>query len=420
MTKNSPYQRTARATLRRLATTVLSAGLPLAAAGVLATVSGCAAAPTAETKTLARNYAFWPNPPAEPKVQFVRSYQRASDLKTEKAGGFGELLYGKETSPADLPISKPYGVAVWDGRIYVTDLRGAGIVVLDLKKKETRVMGATGAESIKRAADVFVATDGTKYVADMGANAVKVFDANEKFVKSYTSADLNPVAVAVRGSEMYVCDAKAQRVKVLDVSSGRLLRTIGEPGGEDGQFVFPIDVAIDPQGNVVVADTMKARVQKFTANGELLMAFGRPGNRPGDFVRPKHIGAGADGSIFVVDASFNNVQVFDEGGQVMGYFGGAGGHPGNMNLPAGLAVVETGIESLAGNVHPDFQVERLAVVTNQFGPNKVSVYAVGHVKPGRSVGGINASRIEIKEGDPEEEPNPVKPLDGPGTQPATP
>jgi DNA-binding beta-propeller fold protein YncE len=396
----------------------IAARMSLAVSLALGLFSGCASAPTADTRTVSRNYAFWPNPPAEPRVQFLTSYQRASDLKTEKASGFSELLYGKETSPADLPISKPYGVAVWDARIYVTDLRGAGIVVLDLKKKQTRVMGATGADAVKRAADVFIGPDGTKYVADMGANAVKVFDANEKFVKSYGSADLNPVAVAVRGNEMYVCDAKAQKVKVLDTASGLVLRTIGEPGGEDGQFVFPIDVAIDPQGNVIVADTMKARVQKFTPAGELLLAFGRPGNRPGDFVRPKHIGTGADGSIFVVDASFNNVQVFDEAGQVMGFFGGAGGHPGNMNLPAGLAIVEAGIESLASSVHPDFQVERLAVVTNQFGPNKVSVYAVGHVMPGRSVGGINASRIEIKEGD--GEPNPVKPLEAPATRPAAP
>lgn len=413
MTRN-PQPRKTTKRLARVLRAVALAALPLAAAAVaLPGLTGCSSAPAAKQE-VRKSYVFWPEAPAEPRVQFVTSYRKASDVKPEKAGGLSDLLYGKAETVADLPISKPYGIAAWDGRVYVTDLRGQGIVVLDLKKQETRLMGASGSGALKRANDVCVGPDGTKYVADMGRQAIAVFDAGERFVKAFSAPDFNPVAVAVRGDELYVCDAKAQVVKVLDRNQGTLLRTIGKPGGEDGQFIFPIDVAVDPSGNLLVVDALKARVQRFSPDGKLLGQFGKAGNRPGDFVRPKHIAVASDGTIFVVDASFNNVQVFDAEGRVMGFFGAMGAHPGAMDLPAGVAVVEGDLSPYRADIHPDFQADRLVLVSNNFGPNKVSVYAVGGLKPGRTVADINASRIEIKAAGTQD---PGKPADFTTTRP---
>jgi hypothetical protein len=43
-------------------------------------------------------------------------------------------------------------------------------------------------------------------------------------------------------------------------------------------------------------------------------------------------------------------------------------------------------------VHPAFEAQRLVLVTNQFGDNKVSVYALGHLKEGKTVADISASQ----------------------------
>lgn len=377
-------------------------GLLLLFLPVLVTMLGGCAPSEAAAPEKKTQFVFWPKPPDEPRVQFLTAFSKASDVRINSEAGnkLKDFLYGKEAEQ-DLPINKPYGVAFWDGRIYVTDLRGAGIMVLDLKKKQTRVMGATGEGAIKHAVDICVGPDGTKYVADMQLNAVLVFDAGERFIKSFTSAEFNPVGVAIHGNNLYVADYNARVVKVLDAGTGQLRRTIGSAGGggDDSQFVRPLAVAVDAAGNVYVVDVLKCRVQKFSPGGELLLAFGQSGTHPGDFVRPKHMGVSSDGTLYITDAAFNNVQVFDDQGLVMGFFGGAGDYPGALDLPAGLALIENpaDIALFAGYLNADFEAERLVIISNQFGPSKVAIYAVGHVKPGRSMANINASRIEIKD-----------------------
>jgi hypothetical protein len=48
---------------------------------------------------------------------------------------------------------------------------------------------------------------------------------------------------------------------------------------------------------------------------------------------------------------------------------------------------------------PDaFQVQQLVLVTNQVGNQKVSIYAVGHLKPGRSVNDLNGTNQVVLQG----------------------
>jgi DNA-binding beta-propeller fold protein YncE len=391
-------------------------------------ICGCAKNKASSDKP---QFAFWPSPPDEPRVQYLRSYKAASDVRA-KQGGFSSLLYGGETI-GDVGITKPYGVAYWNGRIYTCDVRGSGMLVLDLLKQESRVMGAGGSGQIKKAVDVAVAPDGTKYVADLIRNAILVFDAEERFVTLFSSADLNPVGLAVSGNELYVCDFKGQCVKVLDRFKGTLLRSFGKPevwknekgeeegnAGDDGKFVKPLSIAVDSKGNVFVTDVLKACIQKFTKDGEFLQVFGTYGRTPGSTYRPKHLRVDSEGSVYVVDAAFNNVQAFDEEGKVMGFFGSYGGHPGSMNLPAGLALAEdqAALELFAPLIHPAFKAERLIIVTNQFGANKISVYALGRLHEGKTLMDIAPGRFDINAGlqDPSK---PEGPLGAPSTLPAT-
>jgi DNA-binding beta-propeller fold protein YncE len=374
-------------------------------------LTGCASEKPVAKKAAIKQYAFWPEPPDEPHIQFLVAYNSSRDIAPAKTG-FEEAIYGKDQEQA-LDVSKPYGVAMWNGRIYVSDIRGRGVIVLDIRKKETRVMGAGGAGAVSKASDIAVASDGTKYVVDLTQNAIVVFDADERYVQTIAMNNARPVGICVYKDLLYVADFKGQIVRVFNRYSGQELRTIGEAGGDDGKFIQPIKVATDKDGNVFVADVMRCRVQKFSPDGQLLHAFGQSGNRPGDFVRPKHLAVGSDNILFVVDAAFNNVQMFDEEDKIMMYFGSAGPHPGSMNLPAGLAINEGDLDLFQDYIHPAFQAERLIVVTNQFGDAKVSVYAMGHLKPGKTLADISNSRAKVNKG-----VEPEKSTTQPATAPA--
>jgi hypothetical protein len=76
-------------------------------------------------------------------------------------------------------------------------------------------------------------------------------------------------------------------------------------------------------------------------------------------------------------------------------FGGHGNFPGYMDLPAGVAVCDTGVDLYKDLVHPAFEAKRLVLVTNQWGDNRVAVYAMGELKPGKTVNDIAASKSVI-------------------------
>jgi DNA-binding beta-propeller fold protein YncE len=353
---------------------------------------GCAQ----EQKKPQAKAAFWPPYPDEPRVQYLTSFKSSTDVAPSK-NKLDELVYGKEPQQ-NLNLAKPYGVDMYDGKIYVCDLRNDCITVLDLRKKQTLILGRTGADTLQTPSDITIAPDGMKYVADLGRGRIYVFDQNERQLGSFGHEGLKPVGVAVYQNELYVCDFAKQRVEVLDRGSGSLIRTFGEPGQGPGQFIRPLGIAVDEQGNVYVTDVLNCRMQKFDRAGKVVTAFGITSANAGGFVRPKHIAVDKAGLIYVVDAAFQNVQIFDQVGRPLTFFGTAGEHPGNMYLPAGICVSDIGLDMFQAYVHPAFEAERLILVTNQFGDNKVAIYALGHLKPGMTVKDISASEGIVPKG----------------------
>ena len=234
---------------------------------VLATVAmaltgGCAVREPAKPQS----YAFWPAFPDEPRVQFLASYQRATDVEPNR-GRMDDLIFGKEQLP-DLPLVKPYGapdVERADLRLRPPQRRRH---VLDLRNHRTLVLGRTGASTMQTPTDIAIADDGTKYVADIGRGMIFVYDAQDRAAGVLGHKDLKPSGVAVRGDELYVCDFQTQKVEVWDRHSGQVLRTIGGPGGEPGQFIRPLGLAVDREGNVYVSDVMKCRLSRIRPSGQ--------------------------------------------------------------------------------------------------------------------------------------------------------
>ena len=155
-----------------------------------------------------------------------------------------------------------------------------------------------------------------------------------------------------------------------------------------------------------------------------MMSIGKQGVHPGNFVRPKHMAVDSDGILYVVDNAIQNVQMFDSQGRMLTFFGFEGTHPGAMESPAGICVTDSDLDLFQKFVNPDFQIQRLILVTNNAGPAKINVYGLGALKPGKTVADISNSRINAVIGftqQPDTTALPAEPSGGePGTQPASP
>lgn len=351
----------------------------MSAVCLLVLATGCTPSGRGEKQKV---YQFWPPEPSPPRIQYLTSYSVSNDV-IGKSTRLDELIYGKEVAPV-LLINKPYGVEMRDGKIYVCDTKNAAVIILDIRAREVRLMGTIGADKLTKPVDIAIADDGMKYVADASSGKVYVFGANDHFVRTIGDKG-RPVGLAVWGDRLYVCNFKTSQVDVFNRLTGETLLSIGAPGRGKGQLAGPIGIAADDKGNIYVSDVLGCRVQKFDPEGKFLLSFGSRGDKHGSFTRPKHVAVDEEGIVYVVDAAFQNVQMFDSEGRLLMSFGTAGGHPGAMELPAGICVYQGDIDLFKKYMHPAFKAERLIVVTNQFGLNKVSVYALGQLRPGMTI-----------------------------------
>src|SRR5262245_65698484 len=69
----------------------------------------------------------------------------------------------------------------------------------------------------------------------------------------------------------------------------------GTNGTGDGQFDFPIQVAVDGAGFVYVSDNSNNRVQKFTNTGAYVTQWGVSGSGDGEFNSPTCIAVDGTG-----------------------------------------------------------------------------------------------------------------------------
>jgi hypothetical protein len=106
-------------------------------------------------------------------------------------------------------------------------------------------------------------------------------------------------------------------------SAGKLLTQWGGPGSGEGQFnirdgsYFAVNLTVDAQGNVFVADIGNFRIQKFDANGKFLKQWGSQGKEPAQFSRGWAIAVDAKGNVYVGDEGNSRVQKFDGDGNFL-------------------------------------------------------------------------------------------------------
>lgn len=347
-----------------------------ALAVVLSLLGGCVAPPVKEP--VKQEAQFYPPQPDPPRIQHLATFASASDLETAKdEGALKSFLLGEDKKTEALV--RPYGVAMFGGKIFVADSRAPGIAEFDLKQRKFSVMSGAGAGRMQRPINLAIDTDGTKFVADIERNQVLVYDRADRFLAAYfTKGEYKPVDVAIVGERLYVVDLGGHQVLVLDKRSGQLLFKFGKMDAKPAESLYqPTNIAVDSHGDIYVVETGNFRVTRFTPDGVMVRHYGEAGQSPGQFARPKGIAIDRAGRIYVTDSAFQNVQIFNSEGRVLMAFGQPGNDLPGLNLPAGVSIDYADVPLFQKFADPKFQVEYLILVVSQFGPNQVDVFGFG-------------------------------------------
>ena len=343
---------------------------------VIATLGGCAVAPPEVAK--APEGIFYPSLPNAPRIQHLATIASERDI-SPTTDSFAKFILGEVSNEGRL--QQPYGLAMFDGKLYVADSRAQGLAVFDLATRKFSMLTGTGNGRMRRPINVKIDRDGTKYVTDTGRNQILVYDRNDKFLAAFgADGQFKPVDTGISADRLYVVDIQHHQIQVLDKRTGSLLFSFGKAGSERGELYHPTNIAIGPDGDVFVVETSNYRVQRFTADGKPLRVYGEVGNEPGTFARPKGIALDRLGRIYVGDSAFENVQVFDNSGKLLLFFGQPADKVEGLNLPAGVAIDYDNVEFFRRSADPRFNVEYLILVASQFGPNKVDVFGFGRMK----------------------------------------
>src|SRR5437667_131599 len=187
-----------------------------------------------------------------------------------------------------------------------------------------------------------------------------------------TAASCAPYRVARDSAgNLYVADESSRRIR--KVSAAGIITTVagrgtGQSSGDGGpatlaELIQPLSVAVDPGGNVYIADGGSNRILKFNTTGIIsTMAGSGHGEFSGDggpatsagLTEPKGVAVDPAGNVYITDRGNNRIRKVDTAGIIntiagndkQGFSGDGGpATSASLNAPRGIAV------DPAGNVY---------------------------------------------------------------------
>lgn len=225
-------------------------------------------------------------------------------------------------------------------------------------------------------------------VADGGRDMLRSYTWNMMFIDKWGEKgseagqfhEPRGVAVDAEGN-VIVADAANHRIQKTVIGTTSFLERPGVPvmqfgshGTGDGQFDMPTGVAVDGEGNILVVDTLNHRIQKFDSKGKFLAAWGKRGSGEGMLFMPTYVAIDPRGRIYVADSGNNRIQIFDAQGKYLSSIGSVGKDAGHFAEPKGIAL------DAKGNL---WVVDRRNHRLQAFAPDGRSIGTFGKQGPGK-------------------------------------
>lgn len=148
---------------------------------------------------------------------------------------------------------------------------------------------------------------------------------------------IKPYGVAAYGENIYISDTLAGKVAVINLSQKTFKWLKGDFG--PGKLKKPINLSVDHQGNLYVADSVRKKIVAFDAEGNFLKVYGEAYD-----MAPVDV-AVDDRRIYALDRSRSKILVFDKkGGELIEGLGQDSADPmGNLALPTNMTLTDKGI-----------------------------------------------------------------------------
>ncbi len=286
---------------------------------------------------------IWPLPPEKPRVKFLQVLSNNFDVEPRKKKSWVDKVVGNADPNVNEYFEKPAGIATDShGRVIFASTQRSTVFVVDLpQKKVTRIQGERGI-ILQTPLGVVVDAQDNLFVSDPLQHMVLKFDPNGHLIATIASQEgvKNPAFMAIDEGRrrLYVVDSHLHQVLVFDLDTLKLKNTVGKRGEKNGEFNFPVGIAVAGDGSIAVTDTGSCSVQVFSPEFKFVRRFGKQGDRPGEFIRPKGVAIDKEGNYWVVDAAFNNFQIFSPKGDLLMWVGQFGNVPGAFNLPMGIYI----------------------------------------------------------------------------------
>jgi DNA-binding beta-propeller fold protein YncE len=196
--------------------------------------------------------------------------------------------------------------------------------------------------------DVYVDHKDRVYVTDAGAGMVKVFSVLGSLLRRIdvrslkSEEDLSPGAIAVSPlGEIYVADKSKRKVQVFDFTG----RSQGpfSPMHEKEKIDLPEDFAITRDSSLLILDSEKSRIHRYSFRKEWIEAWGAFGDKTGEMNHPRGISLGKNGEICIADTQNHRIEIFWPNGVLIRSFGIKGELPGMLSFPHTIAVDNSGL-----------------------------------------------------------------------------
>ena len=140
-------------------------------------------------------------------------------------------------------------------------------------------------------AGIAVDRTGRVFVLDPGRESVRVFTTRGAYVTAWGNpgeweGEFGGIAgIAIgKGDVLHVSEADNQRVQSLK-ADGTPPRSGVRRAAGSGDFDLPGAIALESDGDVLLADTLNLAIQQYRPGGEYLGSFGAPGGGDGQFTR---------------------------------------------------------------------------------------------------------------------------------------
>jgi uncharacterized protein (TIGR03663 family) len=189
------------------------------------------------------------------------------------------------------------------------------------------------------------------YVADTWNGRIQVFDANGNFLRKWgyfntTNGELGDanalfgprgLAIDLDGN-LLVADTGNKRI-IRFSPDGALIQQVGGGGVIGGRFEEPTGLAVSPlDGSVYVADTWNRRIQKLGPDLVFLAEYAVPSWDNRDIYMKPYLAVATNGELYVTDPQYFRVFVYSADGELRANFGDFGTDANRFGLPTGIAI----------------------------------------------------------------------------------